>query len=110
MLGYGREGVCASSFGLNRLKVHEPRPEGRPRQPLQGLRCLPVLLDLVVERAEDASDGALLGEGREGNLDCSEVSHGLRDGWDAYLRPVGQKLVSPLRRSKVQRDELRNGL
>src|SRR6266436_690209 len=42
-------------------KVHEPRLEKRPRYGLQRLAHPAVQLDLVVQRAEDVGDRALLG-------------------------------------------------
>ena len=83
---WGMEGkeCCASSFGLHWLKVHEPRPERSPALAApEPVRSLPILLDLVVECAEDADDGARCSvRGGSGNLKlCSDLYvHGLRDG------------------------------
>lgn len=49
----------AGGLGLDRLEVDEPRLERRPRQPLQGPTRAPVLLDLVVQRAECGGDRLL---------------------------------------------------
>ena len=43
------------------IEVHEPRLEQRLRHRLKRLVHPTVQLDLVVERAEDVGDGALLG-------------------------------------------------
>jgi hypothetical protein len=43
------------------MPVDEPRLEQRPRHRLERRVHFAVQLDLVVERAEDAGDGALLG-------------------------------------------------
>jgi len=51
-------------LGADGIEVDEPRREERPRDLVQRRVHLPVELDLVVERAEDVGDGALLGEGR----------------------------------------------
>ena len=60
-IAWGMEGKedRAAGLGLHRLEAYEPRPEDRPRQPLQRPRRPPVLLDLVVECAEDTGAGAL---------------------------------------------------
>src|SRR6185312_13171072 len=52
-------GVAAFGFGTDRVKIHEPGLEQRPRHCLQRLAHLPAQLDLFVEGAENASDGAL---------------------------------------------------
>ena len=60
--GLRQSGVAALGLGADRIKVHEPRLEERPRHRLQRLIHPPVQLDLVVQRAEDVSDGALFGK------------------------------------------------
>ena len=52
----------ALGFGPHGVEVHEPGLEERARQRLQGLVHAAVGLDLVIQGAEDAGDGALLGE------------------------------------------------
>ena len=58
----------AVHLGADRVEVHEPRLEQRPRHLLQRLVHPPVQLDLVVERSEDVGDGALFGEGWEAHF------------------------------------------
>ena len=64
--GLGQAGVAAFGLGADGVEVHEPRLEERPRHRLQRLVHPPVQLDLVVQRAEDVGDGALLVERRDG--------------------------------------------
>ena len=75
-LGHGGEGGSAGGLGLDRLEVHEPRPEDRPRRPLQRPRRPPVLLDLVVQRAEDTGDGAFFDERRHRNSELFKAIGG----------------------------------
>src|SRR2546426_7804299 len=55
--------------GADRVEVHEPRLEERPRHRLQRLVHSPVEFDLVIQRAEDMGDGALFGRRRDINRD-----------------------------------------
>ena len=57
--GLRQAGIAALGLGADRVEVHEPRLEERPRHRLQRLVDPPVQLDLVVQRAEDVGDGAL---------------------------------------------------
>ena len=76
LLGHEGEGRSASSFGLYRLEVHEPRTKDRPRQPLKCPSRPLVLFDLVVKRAEDATYSALLVKRREGHLERFDGVYG----------------------------------
>ena len=58
--------VAPADLGLHRLEAYEPRPEDRTCQALQRPRRPPVLLDLVVERAEDTGDCELISRAAEG--------------------------------------------
>ncbi len=71
---------AAPPFGPHRLELHEPRPEQRPRQPLQRGVHAPVQLDLVVQRTQDGGDGALFGEGRERNRMCFKLPESTKIG------------------------------
>ena len=51
--------VAPAALAFPRLEVHEPSSEDRSRQPFQRLRRALVLLNLVVQRAENAGNGAL---------------------------------------------------
>ena len=64
--GLGQAGIAAFGFGADGVEVHEPRLEEGPRHCLQRLVHPPVQLDLVVQRAENVGDGALLREWRQG--------------------------------------------
>ena len=56
------DGGFAPAFGqFDRSGVHEPRFENCLRQFLQRLICLPVQLNLVVQRTQYACDDPLLG-------------------------------------------------
>src|SRR5262245_55695047 len=56
----GEAGVAAFGLGADGVKVHEPRPEQGLRHGLQRLAHPPVQLDLVVKRAENVGETALL--------------------------------------------------
>jgi hypothetical protein len=55
----------AFGFDADGVEIQEPRLEERPRHRLQRLIHPQVQLDLVVQRAEYLSDGALLNQRRE---------------------------------------------
>jgi hypothetical protein len=93
-LWHGGEGGRASCLGLDRLKVHEPRPEDRPRQPLQRPRRAPVLLDLVVQDTEDAGDGLLIAEGWEGEFACTQRRQRLANARRSDLRCILEQLMA----------------
>src|SRR5690606_15745160 len=63
VLRHGWERGSALSFGSDRLEVDEPGLEDGARQPLECLCPPAIVLDLVVERAEDGGDAALLFNG-----------------------------------------------
>jgi hypothetical protein len=59
VLWHGGEGGAAFGFGLDGLEVDEPGLEDGACEPLERLRRPAVVLDLVVERAEDGGDAIL---------------------------------------------------
>src|SRR5690606_11678695 len=63
LLQHGWERGSALHFGSDRLEVDEPRLEDGACQPLERLRRPAVVLDLVVQGAEDGGDAALFGDG-----------------------------------------------
>jgi hypothetical protein len=68
-------GVAAVGLGADGVEVHEPRLEERPRHRLQRLVHPPVQLDLVVQRAENASNGTLFDNiVRKGDLYIGEAT------------------------------------
>src|SRR5262249_4945279 len=89
---------------LNGLEVHEPRSEGRAGQSRQCLRGSPILLNLVVQSAENIYDAALLVERWQGEFTCAQRRKGLPDTRRPNLRGVLEKLIAAYRRAeKVKR-------
>jgi hypothetical protein len=83
----GQAGVAAFGLGADGVEVHEPRLEERPRHRLQRLVHPPVQLDLVVQRAEDVGDGALLRQ--RGDFNGDRMDKVAIQRWLSAPRVVG---------------------
>ena len=66
------DGLLAVRFGVDGVEIDEPRLEDRPRGRFERRVHLAVQLDLVVQRAEDAGNLALLVERRKQHWHSSQ--------------------------------------
>ena len=66
-VGVHAGGLAAVEFGADRIEVHEPAFEDRPRHRFQRLVHPPVQFDLVVQRAENVRDRSLFGQRGRGD-------------------------------------------
>ena len=83
--------VSEGGLGAHGVEIDEPGFEQRPRHGLQRLVHAAVQFDLVVQRAQDVGDGALIGEGWNCNFELSEVASS--NPSDRYLTPNRVKMV-----------------